>query len=149
MIDQIKRFFSNNIVTQAPATTSNDKIRRATAALLVEVMVTDEVLDDNELAKINTLLQGKFGLSASECAELFTLARQEVAEATSLYQFTALVNKEFSASDKYELIYNLWEVAYADGVLDKHEEGLIRHIADLIHLPHSRFIQARNRARNA
>ncbi|MEH6542839.1 MAG: TerB family tellurite resistance protein [Porticoccaceae bacterium] len=154
MINRIKTFFSDSIVSNAnnagnlPAANSNDKVRRATAALLVEVMVTDGVLDDSERNKIRQLLQGRFELSANECEELFTLAEQEVAEATSLYQFTALVNNEFSADDKYGLIRNLWEVAYSDGVLDKHEEGLIRNVADLIHLPHSRFIQARNSVRD-
>ena len=149
MIDRIKTFFSEKIVSNVPAANSDDKIRRATAALLVEVMVTDGELDENERGKIRQLLQGRFALSASECEELFTLAQQEVSESTSLYQFTSLVNKEFSAEDKYWLVHNLWEVAYSDGVLDKHEEGLIRHLADLIHLPHSRFIQARNEVRSA
>ena len=62
---------------------------------------------------------------------------------------TALVNEHFSARDKYDLVYNLWRVAYADGSLDKHEEALIRHIAELIHLPHAGFVQARNQARAA
>lgn len=153
MIERIKTFFSDNILSNpaAPATTAvagNDKVRRATAALLVEVMVTDGNLDNSEIDKIRQLLQGRFALSAGECEELFSLAQQEVAESTSLYQFTALVNTEFSADDKYWLIHNLWDVAYADGMLDKHEEGLIRQVADLIHLPHSRFIHARNRVRD-
>ena len=60
MIDRIKTFFSDNIASNAsnlPAASGHDKVRRATAALLVEVMVTDGVLDDNERNKIRQLLQ--------------------------------------------------------------------------------------------
>lgn len=153
MIDRIRTFFSENILANSSltemASAGSEKIRRATAALLVEVTVTDGALEDSEKEKVYQLLQGRFELSLEECTELFNLAQQEVAESTSLYQFTALVNQAFSANEKYWLIHNLWEVAYSDGILDKHEEGLIRQIADLIHLPHSRFIHARNQVREA
>jgi len=149
MIDRIKSYFSDKIITNVPAANSDDKVRHATAALLVEVMVTDGNLDADEESKIRQLLQGRFALSAKECEELFTLAHEEVREATSLYQFTGLVNKEFSANEKYWLIHYLWEVAYSDGVLDKHEEGLIRQVAELIHVPHSQFIQARNKIKSS
>lgn len=147
MIERIQAFFAGRI---APATgvVGGDAIRLATAALMVEVMVTDGALSPAETTRIPELLQQRFGLTPQEAAELTELARQEVAEATSLYQFTALVNQHFSAADKYALVHNLWQVAYADATLDKHEESLIRQVAELIHLSHSRYIQARNQARD-
>ncbi|MGE3295922.1 MAG: TerB family tellurite resistance protein [Porticoccaceae bacterium] len=148
MIERIQAFFAGRIVT-ATGEVGGDAIRLATAALMVEVMLTDGTHSPAEMARIPELLQQRFGLTPQEAAELTDLARQEVAEATSLYQFTALVNQHFSAADKYALVHNLWQVAYADSTLDKYEEGLIRQVAELIHLPHSRYIQARNRARDS
>lgn len=149
MIDRIRAFFQDRILNpatdhEAPAAAQ----RRATAALLVEVMLCDRQLDAAELERIPALLGRRFGLGVDEVRELVEMARQEVEQATSLYQFTALVNEHFSPEDKYHLVRNLWEVAYADDALDKHEEALIRHVAELIHLPHVRFIQARNAARD-
>jgi len=40
----------------------------------------------------------------------------------------------------------LWEVAYADGVLDPHEDMLLRQIAGLIHVPDRERGLARKRA---
>jgi len=37
------------------------------------------------------------------------------------------------------------EIAFIDGVLDMHEEYLVRKIADLLHVPHTAFIMAKNR----
>jgi uncharacterized tellurite resistance protein B-like protein len=148
MIGRIREFFGKHIATTAGAG-AGDAIRLATAALLVEVMLTDGTMNAAETARIPELLRQRFGLAPREAEELVELARQEVAEATSLYQFTALVNQHFSVEDKYALVSNLWQVAYADGAIDKYEESLIRHVAELIHLPHSRYIHARNQARDA
>lgn len=147
MIERIRAFFRDQVLATGPAAAPADALRRATAALLVEVMVTDRLVDDAEAHRIRELLARRFQLTDTQAGELLELARLEAAEATSLYQFTALVNEHFSPLDKYELIHNLWEVAYADGSLDKHEEALIRHVAELIHLPHTGFVQVRNQAR--
>jgi uncharacterized tellurite resistance protein B-like protein len=37
-------------------------------------------------------------------------------------------------------------VALSDGALDKHEEYLVRKVADLIHVAHRDFIKARHLA---
>lgn len=148
MITGIRKFFTDSILTNTPTKSGAPLIQKASAALLVEIMVTDGTIDSAEEREIIRLLQSHFGLSASECHELIKLARAEVAEATSLYQFTELVNQHFSAQDKYALVCQLWSMAYADRHLDKYEEASIRKIAELIHVPHSRFIRAKNEARD-
>ena len=148
MIARIQAFFASRIATTTGVVAGGDAIRLATAALMVEVMLTDGILSPAETTRIPELLKQRFGLTSQEAAELTDLARRQVADATSLYQFTALVNQHFSDADKYALVHNLWQVAYADATLDKYEESLIRQLAELIHLPHSRYIQARNQARD-
>jgi uncharacterized tellurite resistance protein B-like protein len=46
-----------------------------------------------------------------------------------------------------EIIERLWQIAFADNHLDKHEEHLVRKVADLLHVPHRDFIAAKKRAR--
>jgi uncharacterized tellurite resistance protein B-like protein len=94
-------------------------------------------------------LQRRFSLSSAETEELAKLAEQEAGDAVSLYQFTALINRHFAASDKVRVIEMLWQVAYADGKLDRYEEALVRKIAELIHVPHRDFIQAKLRVQSA
>jgi len=37
----------------------------------------------------------------------------------------------------------LWQVSRADGRIDAHEEHLVRKVAELLYVPHSRFIQTK------
>ncbi len=151
MINKIKSFFSAHIssTTENQASSGQNAVRVAAAALLVEIMVTDGLISQDEETTITSLLENSFGLPSAEAQELFELARQEVAEATSLYQFTGLVNEHFSAEQKFNLLTQTWQVALADGRLDKYEENLIRRLADLLHIGHSRFIKAKSLAKAA
>jgi uncharacterized tellurite resistance protein B-like protein len=42
----------------------------------------------------------------------------------------------------------LWQLAYADQTIDKFEEHLIRKLAELLHVPHKHFIQAKHSAKD-
>ena len=67
-------------------------------------------------------------------------------DATSLYQFTGQINDHLDQQQKQSLLESIWRVAFADGRIDKYEEHLIRRMADLLHLNHREFMQARHRA---
>ena len=45
------------------------------------------------------------------------------------------------------MIFNMWEVAYADGKIDRYEDHLIRQVADLLYLSHKDFIRSKHKAR--
>lgn len=145
MIDHIKNFFTAEITN--PDGNKLHQQQLAAASLMVEVMVIDRQLGDDELTLIQQLLKQQFQLTNEEIDQLVKLAHQEVDESTSLYQFTRLVNDHFDQTSKHELVKNLWQVAFADNVLDKHEEAIIRRIADLIHVSHSSFIRAKHEAK--
>ncbi len=151
MISKIKTFFKNQVLSHEAednAVKPANAIKMASAALMVEVMVSDGQLEREEQEAIKTLLTTTFDLSLAECEELFSLAQNEVRDSTSLYEFTGQVNLHFSADDKFELIKHMWHVAFIDNELDKYEESLIRQVADLIYLPHSQFIKAKSMVRN-
>ena len=122
---------------------SSRQVQLASAALLIEVATIDQCFDDTEFEKLQLLLTKTFSLEQDEVTELVKLAEQEAAEATSLYQFTQLINRHCDQQQKYQLVCNLWQMAYADGILDKYEEHIIRRITDLIHVSHSDFIRAK------
>ncbi len=116
----------------------------AVAALLIEVATADHVMDNVELEALIKLLERKFSLPHEQLMELADLAKAEAADATSIYQFTQLINNECTPPEKFELIKGMWEIAYADDQLDKYEEYVIRKVADLIHVSHSDFIRAKS-----
>lgn len=152
MLDKLAAWFDRAVANQAASTTNTapgftHKGQLAAAALMVEIMVIDQQIDDAEQRTICHQLQQQFALSTEEANELMAVATSQVDQATSLYQFTRIINDHFDATEKTTLLENLWRVAFADKVLDKHEEAMIRRVAELIHVPHSQFIAAKHRSK--
>jgi len=87
-------------------------------------------------------------LSDTETNEILELAREEHADSIDYFQFTSLINQHYSAEQRIELIEKLWQVAFADHQLDKHEEHVIRRISDLIHVSHSDFMKTKLKVMN-
>ncbi len=149
MLSRIKRFFEDRI--GAPAAVPDPAehehaLRLATAALLIEISRADTDISQDERTTIARSVQRVFQLDEHETHELVKLAELEVEEAVSLYQFTRLVDTEFGAQDKKEIVRLLWAVSFADGALDKYEEHLVRKIADLLHVSHADFMHAKHEA---
>ena len=126
-----------------------EKNHLACAALMFELCKADHSIDDIETKKISSILQSKFNLPEATLEELFNLAQQEADEATSVYQFTSLINESYDQKDKIALIQNMWEVAFADGNLDRYEEHLIRKVAELLYVSHSDFIKSKLAVKNS
>jgi uncharacterized tellurite resistance protein B-like protein len=148
MLNKIREFFQVQLNPANDANISESRQRLACAALLIEVAVIDNEFDGNELAALKTILISEFHIAPEEIEALITLAHNECADATSMYQFTQLVNQHCGFDEKFALVTNMWRIAYADGDLDKYEEYIIRKVSDLIHLGHGEFIRAKHAARS-
>ena len=142
MLAKIKLFFSEQL-SPGDERSPEQAIQLAAAALMIELSRADFQEQPEEQAAIEAALNRKFSLDAGQLAELVQLAEQEAREATSLYQFTRLINDHYSPEQKFKLVTALWEVAFADGDISKYEDHLIRKVAELIYLPHSEFIRAK------
>jgi len=147
MLKAITRFFDSHLSAGDGESHTVDQLQLATAALLIELSRTDNQVNENETRKILAILRERYDLPEADLEELVTLAGQENQEATSLYQFTSLINDRFDPREKSQLILNMWEVAYADGRIDRYEEHLIRKISELLHLSHKDFITGKQIAR--
>jgi uncharacterized tellurite resistance protein B-like protein len=112
------------------------------------MVLQDEHIDAAEVVSVKRLLCEQFDLSATEAEDLYLLAEEEKHSATDYHQFTKLIASHYTQPQKIRLIESLWKVAFSDQVLDRYEEHMVRRIADLIHVSHKDFIQARHRAEN-
>ncbi len=121
-------------------------LRLATAALLVEMSRQDDTIHEAEREAITKALKTKFDLSAEEVSELYTLAEAEAKEAIDYYQFTSLLKEHFTPTQKEKVVELLWQVAAADGHIDKYEEHMVRRIAELLYLTQTEYIRAKHRA---
>ena len=150
MLQSLKRFFEERVApeTAEPAPDGREHgLRLAAAALLFEVVRADLEIKDEERTVMRAAIQGTFGLGRDETNELIRLAEEESREATSLYEFTHLIDEAFTPEQKKRVVELLWLVAFADAEKHAHEEHLVRRIAGLLHVPHPDFIDAKIRAR--
>jgi uncharacterized tellurite resistance protein B-like protein len=144
MFDKLLSFFQ-----QEEVKTESHKPELAAAALLVEIMNADHSLSDEESEGIKSILFDTLFITAEVADELLATAKKQVNEATDLFQFTEVINTNYSAEEKINLVESLWKVAYSDKQLDKYEEHMIRRIADLLYVSHSDFMQTKHRVKAA
>lgn len=148
MILKIKQFFEQYIVVTDSINEDEleHQLQLACAALMIEILYADYSVDENELSTLRRVLQDNFNLNKEEAENLIHLAEKERAQATDYYQFTSLINEFYTQQQKRELVTRLWQMAYADHSIHKLEEHLVRRLADLLHVPHSAFIQSKHAA---
>jgi uncharacterized tellurite resistance protein B-like protein len=152
VIDSIKSFFENKLTKKAEVEAPSSAMSRidlASAALLVEVMNSDHELDEREHSEFMAVLQQSYNIAESDLEELTKLAKDEAFEATSLYEFTKLINDSYDYEQKVMLIENMWRIAFSDKRLDKYEDHLIRKVSELIYVSHSDFIKTKLKVRIA
>lgn len=147
MIESLKNLFSAPDTRQQPP--DGRQLALAATALMVQLAQVDNDQDTRELQVIVDCAAKAHGLTRDEAEQILNSALGKAEDATSLYEFTGQINEALSQEEKQVLLENIWQVALADDRIDKYEEHLIRRIADLLHLNHREFMQARHRAENA
>ena len=140
ILDKIRRLLGRKEIE-----TDNRKhaLELAFTVLLVEIASADFSADRVELDTICKKISARQGLSSSEASALLEDAVAEHAQSVSLYDYTQCINKGATREEKRQLLRDLWAVAYADGKLDQYEESQLRKIAELLHVPHTQFIQSK------
>jgi uncharacterized tellurite resistance protein B-like protein len=145
MIDLVKRFFSR-MGADARADQQSDKphdIRVATCALLLEMAHIDDEFSEAERENIILILKRDYRLSDEYANEIIQATEEELKGSIDIWQFTNLINQNYSIEEKNQIIEMVWRVAYADGRLDKHEDYLVHKLAKLLRLTHKQLIDAK------
>ena len=118
----------------------------ACAALMLEVARADFAVEVIEQETVTALLKDQFNLSADDVSTITDTAVEQADAATCLFEFTRTLNELASAEQKRDLLAMMWRVAMADDALSRYEEHVIRKVADLLYVPHSDFIAAKQSA---
>lgn len=148
MLRKLAAFFDGAFTaTEQDPATREHALRVATALLLIEVARADYVDDLAEDETIVEALRQFFALDAAAADLLVEEARAEADQAVELQQFTRRLHEQLSAAEKLRVVEMLWQVALADQRLERHEDHLVRRIAELLYVPHSDLIRIRNRVR--
>ena len=129
----IDRLFAWLKESEGNVASAGNELQLAVAALLLEAaVVVDGHFDPQERDVVRRVLQRAFTLSPEATQQLIAAAQRQHEQSAQLFGFTSTVNERVDGARRIEIIEMLWEVAYADGVLDPLEDTLLRRIAGLI-----------------
>lgn len=121
-------------------------LRMATAVLMLDVARADYVFAESEFDRVLKLIEVHFALTPEEAAALVNMADDKAENLTSLHEFTQLLHQYLSEDEKARIVSLLWQIAYADGQLDKYEDSLVLKISDLLHVSRGRVMRLKHDA---
>ena len=119
------------------------QLQIATAAIFIEMAKADGEFSDDEREHIVVSLKNRFELEDDYVHDLIELCKVELKDSISLYEFSGVINKNFTFEDKYELLKNLWRLIYTDKTLDKYEDHLIKLVGGMLQIEHKQIINAK------
>lgn len=148
----IRRIFEQVVVAiSVPAAESDladrdSVLRLATAVLMVEVARADHVFEEAEFDHLLTLIERHFELSPDAAAKLIDQAGDTADESVSLHDFTHRLHQNLDEREKARIVSLLWQIAYADGHLDKYEDSLVLKISDLLYVSRGQVMRLKHEA---
>ncbi len=120
-----------------------ERIQVATCIILLEVAKSDDEFSSIEKTTVKAILKKKFDISAEAVEELMEIASKKREESIDLWQFTNLINQNYSKEEKKRIVESAWRVIYADKKLDGYEDHFVHKLAMLLQLDHSDLIEAK------
>lgn len=145
MIDLVKGFFGKSTPIEPAARKEGEShdIAVATCALFLEMANIDGEFSHSERDRIISVLKKDFHLSDEYAVELLKASERELNQSIDLWQFTNLINENYSLEEKTMIIETVWKIVYTDGKLDMHEDYLVHKLANLLRLTHKQLIEAK------
>ena len=114
------------------------------AAILLSVAKADEIIEENELNAIKSILADFFTLdSKDEINRLIKKASVELESSIDIFEFGKSLNNYWNYEDKVDFICCAFEVSYSDGELHYIEEHTIKKIATILNVNHVDLINSK------
>lgn len=120
-----------------------ERLKVATCVLLLEIARADDEFCDEERRHIIETLKSRFSLGESDAHELIELATEARDQSRDLWSFTSQINQACSMDEKLGVIREVWQVVFADGSMDGHENYLAHQMGKLMNLTHGQIIEAK------
>ncbi len=133
MFDALKKFI-NDLSGETPrrAPFEADDYQLAAAALLVHIAAIDGHIDRKEQTRLAEIIEKRFSLDIASARQLIDDAWESEREAVDLYRFTSVLKRTLDAEGRRQVVGMLWDVAYANGVVDELEENVVWRVAELL-----------------
>lgn len=147
LIDQVVNVIATPERGDVSVQEREDALRLATAVLMIDVARADHEFDESEFDRILELVRAHFKLDPEAAAQLVVAANERSDEAVSAYEFTQLLHEHLDEDEKARIVALLWQIAYADGRLDKYEDAFVLKISDLLYVSRGRVMRLKQDAR--
>src|SRR3990172_13330313 len=139
----------NGASTSGTRTRVTDRqLQLAPAFLLLEAARCVFALRADEFNAILGAVRRMMGLTEDEAVAVIRFAEEEVRQSKRLYEFTGLVDANYTAEQKKALVQYLWQGGFAAAPLVASEGELLRKIAHLLNVPLADFLDAKIKARD-
>ena len=116
--------------------------------LAFEVANADNDIDIRERDLILEKIKESIDLSVLNEKEIFEVIQEESQKRVSFYDIINDINKNLDRKEKIDILKMLWEIAYADKVLDVDEERIIRRSAEMLGIRPSIVLQTKEEFKN-
>ena len=116
--------------------------------LAFEVANADNDIDIREKDLILEKIKESIDLSVLTEKEIFDVIQEESEKRVSFYDIINDINKNLDKKEKIDVLKMLWEIAYADKVLDVDEERIIRRSAEMLGIKPSIVLKTKEEFKN-
>ena len=116
--------------------------------LVYEVANADNDIDVRERDLILEKIKESIDVSVLTEKEIFNVIQEESEKRVSFYDIIHDINKNLDKKEKVDVLKMLWEIAYADKVLDVDEERIIRRAAEMLGIKPSIVLQTKEEFKN-
>ena len=107
-------------------------IKLIALCLAFEVANADNDIDDREKGLILEKIKNTIDISVLNEKEIYNVIKEESGKRVSFYDIIYDINTNLEKEEKIKILRLLWEIAYADEVLDVDEEKIIRRSAEML-----------------
>ena len=126
----------------------NFEVELTASILAYEIARSDGDISESELSLLYDEVKKISAKVGKKEEKILEIIEEYSKNSVSFYEFINDINKEYSKDDKLRLIQFLFDVAYADKVLEVSEERLIRRIADLIKIKDIEVLKIKDISKN-
>ena len=116
--------------------------------LAFEVANADNDIDIREKDLILEKIKESIDVTVLTEKEIFDVIKEESQKRVSFYDIIHDINKNLDKKEKVDVLKMLWEIAYADTVLDVDEERIIRRSAEMLGIKPSIVLQTKEEFKN-
>ena len=129
-------------------TKNNFEVELTASILAYEIARSDGDISESELALLYHEIKKISAMVGKKEEKILEIIEEYSKNSVSFYEFINDINKDYSKENKLSLIQFLYDVAYADKILEVSEERLIRRIADLIKIKDIEVLKIKDISKN-